>query len=122
VVSMWMPATVVVRALPARSWTVAVAPRLLPSPETTLSAGHEPAMPDSTSLHVQWTTTLLSYQPSVFGPVVGAPERSGRVLSTSMPLTVAVALFPAASVAVPEAVWPCPSLSVCGTGHTLMPD
>src|SRR5688572_340784 len=117
-----MPETLAVAQLPARSQTVALAERLAPSPVTVLAAGQAPASPDSISEQVHWTTTSPLYQPLPFGAVVAVPLRLGAVLSTLMPATVAMALLPAASTAVPVADWPAPSPSVCGAVQVSMPE
>ena len=61
--SMWRLATVALAVFPARSATVAPTDRSLPSPITTLLAGHVPSMPESVSAHVQTTVTSPLYQP-----------------------------------------------------------
>src|SRR4051794_33904044 len=100
--------------LPATSVTVSVAVSAVPSPEITESAGQAPAMPDSASEQVQWIVTGPSYQPAPFGAVVGVPVNNGAVLSTLMSATVAVAVFPAVSIAVPVTDWPAPSSTETG--------
>src|SRR6266516_676580 len=122
VVSMWMPLTDAVLALPALSLTLAETPRLLPSPPIVLLAGHAPSMPDRASEQAQATITLLSYQPFAFGPVVAAPDSDGAVLSTLMPVTDVVAVLPALSVAVPDAVWLVPSPRLWLAGQDLTPE
>src|SRR6476646_9446279 len=82
-----MPSTVADEWLPALSSMLAVADRLSPSPVITESSGHRPSIPESASLHVQWTVTSPWYQPFAFGAVVGAPVIAGAVSSTSVPLT-----------------------------------
>src|SRR6185437_3651092 len=68
--------------------------------------------------------TSLLYQPSALGPglVVGKPLSSGAVLSMLIPLTVVLALLPAASVAVPVMLWLLPSPRVTGAGQTSTPE
>ena len=81
----------------------------VPSPLMIEFAGHVGAStPDNASAHVQWIVTAVLYQPFAFGDVVGAPDSVGAVLSTLMPLTVAVAVLPARSAAVPVTDWPAP--------------
>src|SRR5689334_176165 len=82
VVSILMPDTDEVLALPALSETLAEAPRLLPSPLTEVFDGQTPLMPESASEQLHATTTLLSYQLFAFGGEVTAPERMGGVWST----------------------------------------
>src|SRR5579859_1749861 len=50
------------------------------------------------------TVTGVLYQPLAFAGLVGAPEIVGGVVSMLMPVTVVLVEFPAASVAVPEAL------------------
>src|SRR6476469_2626761 len=109
------------RSLPARSLTEELAVRLAPWPWMTLSAGAAPSMPERLSSDVQWIATLSLYQPAAFGPVVGAPLRVGAVVSMLMPLTVASAVLPAASVAVPLTDCALPSPRVDGAGQLAMP-
>src|SRR2546422_9061694 len=106
------PLTVPVVWLPALSATLADADRLSPSPMTMLSAGQVPSMPDSASEQVQCTVTLPLYQPLLVGALVGAPDRVGGVLSTLMPLTVALWSLPARSSATPVTDWLAPSLRI----------
>src|SRR5919112_4186182 len=98
-----MPLTVLVAVLPALSVQLAVADRLAPSPVTTSSAGWATG-PDSASVHDQLTVTSPVCQPSAKEAV-----STGLALSTLMPVALALALLPAASVAVPEADWLAPS-------------
>src|SRR5947209_2149865 len=104
-----MPPTVCVVALPALSVAVAVEDRLSPEPVTWVSPGHW-STPDRLSAQVQWTRTSPLYQPAPFGFVVGAPDSAGGVLSRLMPPRLVVAVLPAASVAVPVALWLAPSV------------
>src|SRR4026209_2109759 len=90
-----------------------------------LGGGHGPAIPEppTLSLHVQITVTSLTYQPlfpSV--PAVMFPSSEGGVLSTLMPLTVALVLLPAISSAVPVTLWFAPSPSIADMGLAAMPD
>ena len=100
-----MPSTVALALLPATSSTDADVDSAAPSPVITLSAGHVPAMPDNSSVHVQWIVTSPVYQPFPFGGVVGAPLMVGAVLSMLIGPTVVLAALPAASFAVPVADW-----------------
>src|SRR2546421_3065969 len=95
--SILMWSTVALDSLSARSETDAEADSADPSPLITLLAGHEPAIPESASLHVQWIVTSPAYQPFPFGAVVGAPLIVGAVLSMLSGPTVVLALLPAAS-------------------------
>src|SRR5438034_10630234 len=66
--SILIPLTDAVLELPALSETLADAPRLSPSPVSTLSAGTVAgSTPESASSAVQWTVTSPLYQPFVFG-------------------------------------------------------
>lgn len=68
------------------------------------------------------TVTLLLFQPAEFGVGDGDAEIVGCVCSR-FTVAVAVALFPATSVAVPETVWLAPLVeTVVGLGQVAMPD
>ena len=54
--------------------------------------------------------------------MVAAPASVGAVLSTLTPLTPALAVLPAASVAVPLALWPAPSPSVWAAAQFATPE
>src|SRR5438093_12686441 len=109
--------------LPARSLTEALAARPVSSPVITLSAGMAAgSIPDRPSAAVQWMLTLPLYQPSAFGWVVGAPLRVGAVSSTLRPVRPALALLPAASTAVPLALWLAPSPTVLAAEQLSMPE
>jgi hypothetical protein len=88
--------------LPALSETEALAVRFVPSPPRTLSAGHEPLIPESPSEQVQCTVTFALYHPFAFALVVGAPVSDGAVLSMLIPVTLAAAVLPALSSALPD--------------------
>ena len=90
------------------SETPADAPRLSPSPVKTSFAGAW-SMPESASSGVQWIVTSPLYHPLSFGAVVAAPDSVGSVRSMSTSDTVAVAVLPALSTAVPVLLWPAPS-------------
>src|SRR5690242_18125817 len=62
------------------------------------------------------------YQPLPFGAVVAAPLSAGAVSSTLMAVMLALALLPAASVAVPLDVWFAPSPSVLAAGQLSIPE
>src|SRR2546423_139600 len=67
VLSILVPLTAAVAALPALSATVTgPAPRLVPSPPMTLTAGQLPSTPESASLQTHCTATSPLYQPFVF--------------------------------------------------------
>src|SRR5205085_10714690 len=80
------------------------------------------SMPDGTCTAVHWIVTLPLYEPSAWGCVVGAPLRVGGVLSTLIPVRLAPAVLPAASTAVPLAVWFAPSLTVLAAGQLSIPE
>src|SRR5690348_13246968 len=106
--SILIPLTAAAVVLPARSLIDASAARSSPSPLMVLSAGQGPARPDSASAQVQLTVTSPLYQPAALGAAVTTPLKVGSVRSTLMLFRVAPALFPAASVALPLALWPAP--------------
>src|SRR5438552_11995904 len=109
--------------LPARSRTEAPAVRPASSPVITLSAGTAPGlMPDRPSAAVQWIVTLPLYQPSALGWLVGLPLNAGAVLSTFSPVRPALEVLPAASTAVPPALWFAPSPIVLAAGQLSMPE
>src|SRR5215218_8531165 len=111
-----MPVTVLVTVLPATSAQLAVADRLSPSPDTTVSAGW-PAAPDRASVQVQATATSPVCQ-----PLEKPPVRTGSVVSTSTPLTPALVLLPAPSVTVALALWFGPSCRTSEAGLLAMPE
>jgi hypothetical protein len=89
--------------LPALSKMVTgPAPRLEPSPVTTLSAGWVAgSIPESASSPVHVIVTLPLYHPAAFAFVVGAPLSVGFVRSMLTFSTLAEFVFPALSVACP---------------------
>src|SRR5207244_10739733 len=97
--SIWMPLTVLVAMLPALSVQVAVEDRLAPSPVTVSAAGCATG-PDSASVHDHVTVTSPVCQ-----PVGNEAVSVGGGLSTLTPVTPALALLPAMSVAGPRAHW-----------------
>ncbi len=105
--------------LPALSLTEALAVRPTPSPVIVLSAGLvEGSMPDRASAAVHSIVTSPLYHPSPLGLEVGVPLKVGALLSMLMLLTVALALLPATSDAVPVTTWFSPSLlTVVGPGQ-----
>src|SRR5438067_3891740 len=109
--------------LPALSLTDALAVRPLPSPVIVLLGGQAPrGMLARPSLQLQAMLTSALYQPLALAAAVGAPLSEGGVLSMLMPLTLALAELPAASVAVPLDVWLAPSTSVCAGGQLATPE
>ena len=68
-------------------------------------------MPESESVPLNCTVTLVLFQPLAFAPGEGVALALGAVLSMLMLLTLAgVALLPALSVQAPLTDWPEPSL------------
>src|SRR5947209_5231976 len=78
-------------------------------------------MPERASLQVHFTVTSLLYHPALLA-ASACPLKSGAVLSTLMPDTVVPALFPATSVAVPDALWLAPSPRMVGTEQPATPE
>jgi len=123
VLSIWTAGLVAVVTFPALSATDVVDVSAAPSPEIVEDGGQLPSMPDNVSEHDHAMVTSLRYQPAEFGAVVGAPVRVGATLSILTPLTVAVLLLSALSVAVPVTDWPLPLLeNVVGPEQLLIPD
>src|SRR5205814_8826258 len=85
VLSILMPLTAAVAALPALSATVTgPAPRLVPSPLMTLTAGQVPSTPESASLQTHCTATSPLYQPFAFAAgYVGVMTGGVRSMFTS---------------------------------------
>src|SRR5215218_10163362 len=97
---------VAVVARPAPLTAVALLVSPVPSPVIRVSAGVS-AMPDSGSDAVQCTGTSVRYQPwPPSGVVVGVPDSTGAVVSTSVVSTANVVVLPATSVDVPVTVSP----------------
>src|SRR4051812_11118254 len=108
--------------LPALSVIDLGAVRPDPSPLMVESAGHWAARPDSASpqLHVMATSPV--YQPAPLAGAAGAPDSVGAVLSMLIVSTVALAVLPALSVAVPVTCWLAPSVvTVVEPGQDWMP-
>src|SRR5690349_15647565 len=83
--------------------------------------GHD-ATPERLSAQVNATLTLVLFHPAAFGTGVAPAVMVGDVLSMLM-LTLADAVFPALSTAVPAAIWFAPSaFSVAGAVQVAMPD
>src|SRR5438105_10916269 len=97
---MFTGALVALVVLPALSAIDADTVCPAPSVERTALLGALLVRPDRASSATQASVTSVLYQPSASGLVVGAALRLGAVSSTLMPLTVAVGLLPAWSVAV----------------------
>src|SRR5205807_5468755 len=77
-------------------------------------------MPESASLQLKLTVTLVLFQPAAFGAGVTLPVIVGAVRSILMLLTVTLALLPATSLTVPLADWLAPSLlSTCAAGQAV---
>ncbi len=113
-----MPLTVRGVMCPALSLTEALADRFAPSPSTVLGVGQGPARPEPPlSLHDQATVTSWLTQPVW----LGVPMSVGGVLSTLMPLTLSLALLPAASVTEPLTLCAVPSPSTTGSGQSVPP-
>src|SRR3989337_2997088 len=98
-----MPETVAVAELPAMSHTVALNLCFAPGVLMVLSAGEDPARPESASPQVQCTVTGPVYQPPKLALVVGAPAIVGVVLSILIVVEAEV-LKPAPLVAVQVSV------------------
>src|SRR4051812_5045462 len=109
--------------LPALSEIELDAVRSEPSPLMVESTGHAPARPESASAQVQWIVTLPVYQRAALAGAAGAPDSVGAVLSMLILSTVALAVLPALSVAVPITFWSAPSVAtVVEPGQDWMPD
>jgi hypothetical protein len=110
VLSMLMPPFVAeVLTFPALSMQVPLADWFAPSVDSSTAAEQE-AIPDSVSVPLKLTVTLVLFQPFAFGAGDAVADALGAVLSM---LTVAVAgalTLPALSVQVPLAACPAPSL------------
>jgi hypothetical protein len=108
--------------LPARSVALALFV-VWPSPNChagPLTSPHvELATPESASDAVQ---EMLTVSATVYVPLLPAYVRTGAVSSTFSPPSVAVAVLPARSAAVPLADPFAPSPTVTGTGHEPTPE
>src|SRR5438093_7849785 len=83
------------------------------------------SLPDALPISAQVKFTVTeppSYQPAALGEGVATPLIVGAVLSMLIPETVALALLPALSVAVPLADWPLPSASVASAAQLWTPE
>jgi hypothetical protein len=102
-------------AMPEALWS-------MPSLESTCSA-LQLATPESASAHAKLTVTAELFQPAAFGATDRDALMLGAVLSMLMPDTVALALLPALSVAVPVTDWFAPSIdSVVGALQLATPE
>src|SRR5207249_1423353 len=99
VLSMLIPETVVLALLPALS--VAVPVDDWPVPSASVASAEELLVPEEVSAELEGTVVTLLFHPPAAGEVVGVPLIVGAVLSMLIPETVALALLPALSVAVP---------------------
>src|SRR5207302_1632122 len=104
-----IPGRTVDARLPARSTATPVALCARPS-SANQAAGEHSAMPDRSSWQSKPTASDWLYQPAAFEGGTSALMRGGE-RSTLIPLTVADTWLPAASVALPVADWPTPSLA-----------
>ena len=123
--AVWSILMAPLRKVPTRPATSAawpVAERLLPSVASVMGAVRVPgAMPDSASVAEKVTVTGPLFQPLTFGGGAAAAVTTGLVLST-LRVTLALAVFPDLSVAVPETTCPAPSvLTTTGAGQVSMP-
>ena len=113
--------TVALAALPALSVAVPVTTWPAPSVVTTRGAGHE-AIPDRSSAQTNVTVALPFSHPAAVGSGATVAEIVGAVLSM-LSVTLAAAVLPALSVAVPVTTWPWPSvLTSRDAGHVATPD
>lgn len=84
--------------------------------------GGQVATPDRASEHVYVTVTLVLFQPAAFGAGVAVELMVGAVLSI-FTVSLAVAVFPATSVAVPFTTWFAPwPVSVVGPLQDFTPE
>ena len=82
----------------------------------TVTGDGQLAIPETESLHVKLTTTLLLFHPAAFGLGVMTGVAVGGVWST-LTVIVVLAVCPAASVTL-ALIWFTPSvLTVCAAGH-----
>src|SRR5882672_4959852 len=121
--SMLMPDRVIEPTLPARSVARPMTERFVTSVERVIGAVRLPsATSDSASVAEKLTTTGPLFQPSAFGAGADEAVTMGAVLSM-FTVMLAVAVFPALSIAVPEITWLAPSaLTIVFAGQVLMPE
>ncbi len=80
-------------------------------------------MPERASLQAKLTVTGLLFQPAALAAGVREPTIIGMPLSMLMLPRVTVAVLPAWSEAVPETLWPLPSVeTVTGAGQVSTPE
>src|SRR6185295_8302902 len=110
-----------VAVLPALSVAVPRTIWFAPSDDTTCGGGHD-AMPDRSSAQTKVTVAFWPTHPAAFGGGATVAAIVGAVLSM-LSVTLAVAVLPALSVAVPDTICPWPSvLTTRDGGHDAMPD
>ena len=113
--------TLAAAVLPAVSVAVPLTTWPAPSVVTTRGAGHE-AIPDRSSAQTNVTVVLPFSHPVAVGSGAMVAEIVGAVLSM-LSVTLAAAVLPALSTAVPVTTWPCPSvLTSREAGHVATPD
>src|SRR6185295_6762726 len=108
---------------PATSVAWPVAERLLPSVASVMGVVTLPGVtPDSASVAAKVTVTGPLFQPLTFAAGAAVAVTTGFVLST-LSVTLALAVFPDLSVAVPEITCPAPSsVTITGAGQLSMPE
>src|SRR5437762_8567659 len=107
VLSILIPATVVLALLPASS--VSAPPLHDALPIASVASAAQLWIPESVSAQLKCTVTSLLYQPAALGEVVAAPLIVGAVLSMLIHETVVLVLLLDLSVEVPVADWAVPS-------------
>ena len=113
--------TLATAVLPALSVAVPVTTCPAPSVVTTRGAGHE-AIPERSSAQTNVTVAFPFSHPAAVGSGATVAEIVGTVLSM-FSVTLATAVLPALSVAVPLTTWPWPSvLTSREGGHVAIPD
>src|SRR5207249_54953 len=119
---MLIPETVVLVLLPALSVAVPVADWAAPAALRVIGLV-QLAIPERTSEQRKLAVTSLLFQPLALAAGLRLPLIAGPVLSMLIPETVALALLPALSVAVPVTLWLAPSaLSVTSGGQLAIPE
>jgi hypothetical protein len=110
---MFMPVSVNVPTLPARSVAEPVAVWAAASAVFVIGLVREPSsIPDNESMAENVTVTLVLFQPLELGATSREAETTGAVLSMLIPVSVNVPVLPARSVAEPVAVWAAASAVV----------
>ena len=117
-----MPESLATPTLPARSVAWPDTDRFLPSVDNVTGVLRLfDATPDSSSVAAKAIVTGVLFQP-LFATGDCVAVTIGAVLSM-LSVTLAVAVLPALSTALPETTWLAPSaLTVTGAGHFSMPD